>query len=192
MRVPDAAPLVREILADTIRAHEQAATDVTSIVRAADVMASALKNGRKVLAFGNGGSASDAQHLAAELVGRFVRERRALAGLALSTDTSVLTSIANDYSFDRVFSRQIEALGVSGDVAVAISTSGSSPNVLDACRVARERGLSVIAMTGRDGGELGRLADVHLNVPHASTARVQEVHRTLLHVMCELVEREIV
>lgn len=186
----DAARLVREIFAETIRLHEQVAANVDAVVHASEAMVKALGQGRKVLAFGNGGSAADAQHLAAELVGRFQRERPALAGVALSTDTSVLTSIGNDYGFERVFTRQIEALGAAGDVAVAISTSGSSPNVLAACRAARERGLIVIALTGRDGGELGRLADIHLNVPHASTARVQEVHRTLLHAICELVERE--
>lgn len=187
----DAARLVREIVAETIRLHEQVAANVDAVVQASEAMAKALEQGRKVLAFGNGGSAADAQHLAAELVGRFQRERPALAGVALSTDTSVLTSIGNDYGFERVFARQIEALGLAGDVAVAMSTSGSSPNVLAACRAARERGLTVIALTGRDGGELGHLADIHLNVPHASTARVQEVHRTLLHAICELVEREI-
>lgn len=185
----DAARLVREIVAETIRLHEQVAANVDAVVQASEAMAKALEQGRKVLAFGNGGSAADAQHLAAELVGRFQRERPALAGVALSTDTSVLTSIGNDYGFERVFARQIEALGLAGDVAVAMSTSGSSPNVLAACRAARERGLTVIALTGRDGGELGHLADIHLNVPHASTARVQEVHRTLLHAICELVER---
>lgn len=187
----DAARLVREIVAETIRLHEQVAANVDAVVQASEAMAKALEQGRKVLAFGNGGSAADAQHLAAELVGRFQRERPALAGVALSTDTSVLTSIGNDYGFEHVFARQIEALGLAGDVAVAMSTSGSSPNVLAACRAARERGLTVIALTGRDGGELGHLADIHLNVPHASTARVQEVHRTLLHAICELVEREI-
>lgn len=186
----DAARLVREIFAETIRLHEQVAANVDAVVHASEAMVKALGQGRKVLAFGNGGSAADAQHLAAELVGRFQGERPALAGVALSTDTSVLTSIGNDYGFERVFTRQIEALGAAGDVAVAISTSGSSPNVLAACRAARERGLTVIALTGRNGGELGRLADIHLNVPHASTARVQEVHRTLLHAICELVERE--
>ncbi|MBI3265351.1 MAG: D-sedoheptulose 7-phosphate isomerase [Acidobacteria bacterium] len=189
MRTPDAAELVREIFAETVRLHEQVAANVDAVVQAAGALAEALTQGRKVLAFGNGGSAADAQHFAAELVGRFVRERPALAAIALSTDTSVLTSIGNDYGFDRIFARQIEALGVTGDVALAISTSGSSSNVLAACRLARERGLVVIALTGRDGGELGRLADIHLNVPHASTARVQEVHRTLLHAICELVER---
>jgi D-sedoheptulose 7-phosphate isomerase len=141
-----------------------------------------------VLVFGNGGSASDAQHLAAEFVGRFQKERRAVAAIALTTDTSILTAIGNDYAFDRVFARQIEALGESGDVAIGITTSGGSRNVVEAFTVAKERGLTTVAVTGRDGGEAGRIADVHLNVPDRSTARVQEVHRTLLHVICELVE----
>lgn len=140
--------------------------------------------------FGNGGSASDAQHFAAELVGRFMRERPAMGSIALTTDTSILTAISNDYSFRRVFVRQLEALGRSGDVAFGISTSGESPNVLDAIRYAREQGLLTIAMTGRDGGSIGAAAEIHVNVPDENTARVQEVHRTIMHAMCELIERE--
>jgi len=144
------------------------------------------------LAFGNGGSAADAQHVAAELVGRYLRERRGLAAIALSTDTSVLTSVGNDYSFDRVFARQIEALGQSGDVALGISTSGRSPNVVAAFETARSQGLRTIAVTGGDGGTVGGRVDIHINVPSTSTPRVQEVHRTLLHVICELVEKAFV
>jgi D-sedoheptulose 7-phosphate isomerase len=121
-------------------------------------------------------------------VGRFERDRRGLAALALPADTSVLTSVANDYGYDRVFARQVEALGSAGDVAIAISTSGASRNVLAALAAARERGLTTVAFTGRDGGEVGRGVDIHVNVPHASAARVQEVHRTLIHAVCELVE----
>jgi D-sedoheptulose 7-phosphate isomerase len=142
------------------------------------------------LTFGKGGSAADAQHLAAELVCRFARERRALAAVALSTDTSVLTAVANDCGFDRVFARQIEALGRPGDVAVGISTSGRSPNVVKALEAARARRLRTVALTGRDGGEAGAAAEFHVNVPDDSAARVQEVHRTLIHVICELVERD--
>jgi D-sedoheptulose 7-phosphate isomerase len=148
----------------------------------------AWRAGGKLVAFGNGGSAADAQHLAAELVGRFARDRRPLAALALSADTSVLTAIANDTSYNRVFARQIEALGRQGDVALAISTSGTSRNVVAGLETARQHGLTTIALTGRDGGTVARLADVHVNVPETSTARVQEVHRTLLHVICELLE----
>jgi len=152
------------------------------------LLGAAFRHGRRVLVFGNGGSASDAQHLASEFVGRFQKERRAVAAIALTTDTSILTAIGNDDAFDRVFARQIEALGESGDVAIGITTSGGSRNVIEALTVAKDRGLTTVAVTGRDGGEAGRIADVHLNVPDRSTARVQEVHRTLLHVICELVE----
>lgn len=162
--------------------------DLTPVVRASAVMHEALGSGRMLLAFGNGGSAADAQHLVAELVGRFQREREGFRAVALTADTSLLTSVANDYGFDRVFARQLEALGHPGDVAFAISTSGRSPNVVAALQSARARGLRTIALTGRDGGEAGRLAEVHVNVPDDCTARVQEVHCTLIHALCELVE----
>jgi D-sedoheptulose 7-phosphate isomerase len=174
--------------AATIALHEQMRRHLDAVLLAARTVGEALAAGRTLLLFGNGGSASDAQHVAAELVGRFQRERAALSAIALTTDTSVLTSIANDDSYARVFARQIEALGRAGDVAMGISTSGESLNVLEALRVAKQRGLRTVALTGGDGGSIGRAADVHVNVPHASTARVQEVHRTLLHVMCELIE----
>jgi D-sedoheptulose 7-phosphate isomerase len=145
-----------------------------------------------VLVCGNGGSAADSQHFVAELVGRFTRERCAWPALALTTDTSILTAIANDYGFERVFARQVEAHGQPGDVLIAISTSGASPSVLAAVETARARGLTTVALTGRDGGALGRAAQHHLNVPSPSTARAQEVHATLLHVLCDLVERELV
>jgi phosphoheptose isomerase len=160
------------------------------VLEAAAAMVEALRGGGKLVLFGNGGSAADAQHIAAELVGRFQRERPALAALALTTDTSVLTSIANDYAFERVFARQVEALGRSGDVALGISTSGDSPNVVAALETARALQMRTIALTGRDGGSVGRAAAIHVNVPGQDTARVQEVHRTLLHVICDLVERE--
>jgi D-sedoheptulose 7-phosphate isomerase len=162
--------------------------DQRPVVRSADAVAAAVAGGKRVLVFGNGGSAAEAQHFAAELAGRFERERRALPALALTTDTSILTAIGNDYGFDRVFARQVEALGQAGDVAMAISTSGASPNVIAAVRAARERGLVTIGLTGRDGGALGREVDVHVNVPHDSTARVQEAQLAVLHVICHLVE----
>jgi D-sedoheptulose 7-phosphate isomerase len=168
---------------------EVAAACAAGILAAADLVTEALGSGRRVLACGNGGSAADAQHFAAELVGRFARERAAWPALALTTDTSALTAIGNDYGFERVFSRQVEAHGRNGDVLVLISTSGSSPNVLVAARTAAARGLRTVGLTGRDGGELARLVDVPLNVPAASTARVQEVHATILHVLCDLVEQ---
>ena len=176
-------------LAETIALHDQVRRgDLAPVLEAARAVTSAIAAGGKLLVFGNGGSASDAQHVAAELVGRFQRERAAMAAVALTTDTSILTAIANDYDFGRVFSRQVEALGNPGDVALGISTSGGSPNVIAALAAAKSRGLRTIALTGRDGGEVGRAADIHINVPSPSTARVQEVHRTLLHVICDLVE----
>ena len=181
--------LFRSTFGDAIALHERVMQDPQPAVAAAAAIVDALGRGGKVLLFGNGGSAADAQHVAAELVGRFERERPALAAVALTTDTSVLTSIGNDYGSDRVFARQIEALGRPGDVALAISTSGGSANVLAALEVARAAGLQTIALTGRDGGSVGRCAAIHVNVPSASTARVQEVHRTLLHVICDIVER---
>jgi phosphoheptose isomerase len=183
---------VCRIFDGAIQAH--AATrdgGVEPIVSAARVILDAVKNGGKVLAFGNGGSAADAQHFAAELVGRFERDRRGVAAVALTTDTSVLTAVSNDYGFDRSFARQVEALGTAGDVAVGISTSGTSRNVIAAFDAARAKGMTIVAVTGRDGGPAGRSSDVHVNVASASTARTQEVHRTILHAICELVEREL-
>ena len=181
------------VLGEAIALHQRVRQgDAQPIVAAAAAIAAALRGGGKLLVFGNGGSAADAQHVAAELIGRFQHERAALAAIALTTDTSVLTSLANDYAFERVFVRQIEALGKAGDAALAISTSGGSANVVAALAVARRLGLRTIALTGRDGGEAGRAAEIHINVPSPSTARVQEVHRTLLHVICELVENAFV
>jgi D-sedoheptulose 7-phosphate isomerase len=183
--------LYERVLAAAIAAHERMRQqDPAPLLAAAAAIAAAARRGGKVLVFGNGGSAADAQHLSAELVGRLERRRAAIAAVALSTDTSILTAVANDFGFDRVFARQVEALGSDGDVALAISTSGDSKNVLAGVAAARERGLTVIALTGGDGGLLGRGADIHVNVPGADTARAQEVHRTLLHILCELVERE--
>ena len=183
----------RALYAETFRAaialHDRMQQQAQPALDAAAAIAGALHAGGKLLVFGNGGSAADAQHVAAELVGRFERERAAMAAIALTTDASVVTSVANDYSFERVFARQVEGLGRSGDVALGISTSGASPNIVAGLVAARERGLQTIALTGADGGAVGRAAAIHVNVPSDSAARVQEVHRTLLHVMCDLVER---
>ena len=179
-------------LAEAAALHQQVSKGgIQKVVEAASAIVAAFAQGGKLLTFGNGGSATDAQHLAAELVGRFERERRGLAAVALTNDMSVLTSVANDYSFDRVFARQVEALGRAGDVAFGISTSGTSRNVLAALEQARSAGLTTIALTGRDGGAVGKAVDIHINVASESTPRVQEVHRTLLHALCELVERAI-
>jgi D-sedoheptulose 7-phosphate isomerase len=162
--------------------------EADSVLEAGRMLVSALSSGKKVLAFGNGGSAADAQHFAAELVNRFRLDRPALAAIALTTDTSILTSIANDSDFESVFSRQVEALGAPGDVAVAVSTSGGSPNVLKAVEVARARGLKTLGLGGRDGGKLAKLVDLCLTVPHRETARIQEVHGILIHLFCEMID----
>jgi len=181
--------LLRAIFTETAAAHERfAAHRLESLVEAARVIGRAITTGGKLLAFGNGGSAADAQHLVAELVGRFEKERIALPALALTSNSSIVTAIANDYSYDVVFARQVEALGREGDVAFGISTSGNSPNVERALVAAKKRGMVTIALTGRDGGPIGRVADVHINVGEQSTPRVQEVHRTALHAMCSLIE----
>jgi phosphoheptose isomerase len=186
------ADRVAAILDAAIRAHEDMrGRDLGPVARAAEALEAALSKGGKALAFGNGGSAADAQHFAAELVGRFARDRRGVGAIALTVDSSAVTAIANDYGFERVFARQIEALGQPGDVAVAITTSGRSPNVIAGLETARAIGMTTIALTGGDGGSAGRLADVHVNAPGGSAARVQEVQRTLLHAICELVEQEL-
>jgi len=164
------------------------------IVRAGIALAEALRNGRKALACGNGGSAADSQHFAAEIVGRFERERPGMPAIALTVDTSALTAIANDYDFDRVFSRQVEALGQAGDVLLAISTSGNSKNVIEAIKAAHAKQMTVIALTGRDGGAMGKMlrpGDHHLNVSHPRTMRVQEIHLLVLHGLCEVVDNTI-
>ena len=148
----------------------------------------ALREGRKVLLFGNGGSAADAQHLAAEFVNRFFYDRGALAAIALTTDSSVITSISNDYAYEQIFSRQIEALGKEGDIAIGISTSGNSPNVLFGLQKARQMGLITIAFSGGTGGKMKTAADISLIVPAQETPRIQEVHITIGHIICELVE----
>jgi len=177
-------------LKDAAAAHERMAANVESVVAVADAIATSLKQGGAVLVFGNGGSAADAQHFAAELVGRYEQERKAWPAVALTTDTSALTAIGNDFGFERVFARQLEALGKKGDVAIGISTSGNSPNVLRALETANDRGLVTVALTGR-GGEAGKIARLHVRVDEERTSRVQEVHATLLHAICELVEMEL-
>lgn len=180
-----------------ILAHFQESADLklksaaalsSPISQAIELMFSALSNGNKILACGNGGSAADCQHFAAELVGRFERERFPLPAIALTTDTSIMTAVANDYSFREVFSKQVQAFGQAGDILLAISTSGNSANVLAAVEAALEREMRVVALTGKDGGALAKLltdADVHINVPHSRTARIQEVHLVAIHCICD-------
>lgn len=185
-----AAARVVGVLKAAAAAHERMTARAGSVVSAAGAITSALKAGATVFAFGNGGSAADAQHFVAELVGRYKKERRGLPAVAMTTDTSVLTAVGNDYGFERVFARQVEALVRRGDVVLGISTSGRSPNVLRALEAAKERGAVTVALTGR-GGEAGAMADCHIAVDEEETARVQEVHMTVLHVICELVEADI-
>jgi D-sedoheptulose 7-phosphate isomerase len=174
-------------------ATKQKALEVmpSKVVDAITLMHQALSSGKKVLACGNGGSAADAQHFAAELVGRFERERQELPAIALTTDSSILTAIGNDYSYEVIFSKQVRALGQAGDVLLGISTSGNSGNVIAAINAAHEKGMSVIAFTGKDGGKIGQLlksSDVHLCVPADRTARIQETHLLLLHCLCDGVD----
>jgi D-sedoheptulose 7-phosphate isomerase len=183
--------VVRVALGEAADLHRRvSAEQADAIVAAAQLMRRALDAGRTVLVFGNGGSATDAQHFAAELVGRFMRERRGLPVIALTADSAIVTAVANDFGYEHLFSRQVEALGRAGDVAMGITTSGTSSNVNRGLAKARSLGLKTIGLTGRDGGETARLVDVHVNVPGVTSAQVQEVHRTVLHVMCELIEAE--
>jgi len=162
--------------------------NLNRVVAVIDAVTAALTAGSKILLFGNGGSAADAQHLAAEFVNRFLIERPPLPAIALTTDTSVITSIGNDYDFSEIFSKQIRAIGRRGDIAWGISTSGNSANVVKGMEAAKKIGMTTIGFTGRDGGEIGRMVDFHLNVSSKSTPRIQEVHLTVGHVICEMVD----
>jgi D-sedoheptulose 7-phosphate isomerase len=185
------ADLARRLLESADLKRRLAHEEIEPIWRAGGAIVSALRQGRKLLLFGNGGSAADAQHLAAEFVGHYVTERAPLPAIALTTDSSVLTAIGNDYGFDEIFARQVRALGRSGDVAIAISTSGRSRNVILAVEAAREAGLATVALTGGDGGNLAPIVDVAIVVPSATTARIQECHITIGHVLCEYADAEL-
>jgi D-sedoheptulose 7-phosphate isomerase len=178
--------------ADSANVKQQFAREQADrIAQVATLIAAAFREGRKVLLFGNGGSATDAAHIAAEFVGRYKRERKPLPALALATDIAAITCIANDYGFDELFARQIRAHGHKGDIAIAISTSGNSPNVLKGVAAARECGLMTIGWTGGTGGQLAALVDYPFVVPSPVTARIQETHITLGHVLCELAEEQL-
>jgi D-sedoheptulose 7-phosphate isomerase len=183
---------ISNIVADSLevkrRFFDAHADDVE---RAAQLIAATFKANGKLLVFGNGGSAADAQHIAGELVNRFLQQRRALPAIALTTDGGVLTCIANDTGFEYIFARQIEALGTKGDVCLAISTSGTSPNVIAACEQARRQKVTVIGLLGRDGGTVAALCDLALIVPSDDTQRIQETHNLIGHILCELVEAEL-
>lgn len=183
--------IIRDILEAGIETKRHCIeTNIDNIIKAVEMMASCITSGNKVLIFGNGGSAADAQHLAAEFVNRFQIERPPLAAIALTTDTSILTSIGNDYHFDEIFSKQIQALGKKGDTAWGISTSGNSANVLKAVTVANKIGIATIGMTGR-AGKLGDCADLVFSVESDTTARIQETHIMLGHIVCDLLERKL-
>ena len=162
--------------------------DMSKII---DTMLESLNKGNKILIAGNGGSASDAQHFAGELVGRFLLEREGIPAIALNTDTSVLTCLGNDYGYDKVFSRQVEALGNAGDVFIGISTSGNSQNIIEAVNMAKRKNIKTIGFLGKDGGKLKDICDINLTIPFKSTARVQEAHITSIHIICEIVEKAI-
>jgi D-sedoheptulose 7-phosphate isomerase len=188
----DSRRLIEHFVTESLRVKSEFfQNNATLIADTAEKMAQALREGRKILLFGNGGSAADAQHIAAEFVGRFIPDRIPLPALSLATDSSALTSLANDYGYNAVFSRQVQALGNTGDIAIGISTSGNSPNVLEAMDVARTKGLLTIGFTGESGGKMNGRTDVLFRVPSGMTPRIQETHITLGHVLCELIDREL-
>jgi D-sedoheptulose 7-phosphate isomerase len=180
--------LIQQSLAEHRAALEAVSAMAPDILRAADTIAQTLRRGGRVFACGNGGSAADAQHFAAELTGRFERERRGLAGIALTTDTSALTAIGNDYGFEAVFARQLEALGQAGDLLLALSTSGHSANVVRAVETARAQDIGTLGLLGCDGGALAGMVDQALIVPAPRTARIQEMHILILHLLCEAID----
>jgi D-sedoheptulose 7-phosphate isomerase len=181
-------------IADELQEHIDVATKMkallTNIQEAADLIANAFKNGNKVLLFGNGGSAADAQHIAAELTGRYKIERQALPAIALTTDTSALTAISNDYGYDNVFTRQIEAFASDGDIVIGISTSGSSKNIINALRSAKEKGCICIGLSGNSGGQMNGICDINLIVPSTNTPRIQEMHIFIGHTMCQTIDQK--
>jgi len=192
MNINELTNRVQQLFEDSIELKTRALPLLTpEIVKAAEAMVACLQQGHKILSCGNGGSAGDAQHFSAELLNRFEKERQELAAIALTTDSSTLTAIANDYAFELIFSKQIKALGQKGDILLAISTSGNSPNIIKAIEVAHEQNMSVVALTGRNGGKIGKVlsnADIEIRVPSQSTARTQEVHLLTIHCLCDLID----
>lgn len=185
-----------EAISQQLRDHKAVIDEIertlaVTIAAVVSALEHAFANGNKLLVMGNGGSAADAQHFAAEIIGRFKLERSALPAIALTTDSSILTAIGNDYGFDAIFSRQVEGLATSGDVVVGISTSGNSPNVKAALEKARERGCKTVALLGRDGGAIRETADIALVVPSFDTPRIQEGHITIIHIVCDLLEKRL-
>ena len=184
---------MKTFIESEFQAHLQSAQKIfdlnEQVEKVALLLTQSLAQGGKILICGNGGSAADAQHFAAELTGRYKRERKGIAGIALSVDTSALTAIGNDYGFEYVFSRQVEALAKKGDVLFGISTSGNSANVLKAAASARERGCAIIGLSGRDGGKLNEICDINLVMPSSDTPRIQELHILIIHILCDIIEQ---
>lgn len=181
--------MIKQVIEEHMRTIEKMQeTCLTDIQKFAAACKEALATGNKILLLGNGGSAADCQHMAAEIVGRFEKERRGLPAIALTTDTSILTAVANDYGFDQVFSRQVEALAVPGDVVIGISTSGNSLSVVNALTVARDRGAITCGLTGQNGGKMNGVCDICVRIPSAKTARIQEGHSLTIHIICQLID----
>ncbi len=184
--------VIERCLKDSIRVKQDILKgDLEPIIRMTETVKQVLQDGGKLLLCGNGGSAADSQHIAAELIGRFAKDRKAFPAIALTTDTSILTSLGNDYGYDTVFSRQVEGLGRPGDVLLVLSTSGNSPNACEAVKKAKALGLKTISLTGGDGGQLRQLADMGYNVPSSDTARIQEAHICIAHIICAIVEEKL-
>jgi len=181
---------LKKCLTEHIKTAKKMEKLLPLINKAANICVKALKNGNKIMLCGNGGSAADAQHIAAELSGRFKKERNALAGIALTTDSSTLTAIGNDYGFEYIFSRQVEAVGSKGDVLIAISTSGNSKNIINAIKSAKNIGIKIITLSGKNGGEMKNLGDVNIIIPSNNTPRIQEMHIMVGHMICEMIDRE--
>ena len=180
---------IKDIFEESIKVKEETLNaNLEAIIKSVEAITSVLQNKGTIFLFGNGGSAADSQHIAAEFIGRFQRERRSLPAIALTTDTSALTALGNDYGFDVVFARQLEGLGKKGDIAIGITTSGNSPNVLEGIKKAKALGMKTIALTGNGGGKIAPLADIAIIVPSKTTARIQESHICIAHCICELVE----
>ena len=188
--------MMKQVIANEFASHLETihaviGTMEDDLAKASQIAVTVLKQGNKILLCGNGGSAADAQHIAAELTGRYKRERRGLPGIALTTDTSALTAISNDYGYDRVFDRQVEALANKGDLLIGISTSGNSANIISALKLAKESGCSTIGFSGRDGGKMNEVCDVNLIVPSDNTPRIQEMHILFGHTLCQIIDNEL-
>src|SRR5436853_225776 len=192
-KMTDYTPILKENIEESLKVHARLISEtLPQMARAAEILVATYRRGGKAIFFGNGGSAADAQHLAAEFLGRFLQERRPLPALALHTNSSAVTAIGNDYGYEQVFARQLEALGTANDVVVAISTSGNSPNVLEALQVAQKGGIPTVGLTGASGGRMRALVDVLLAVPSSDTPRIQECHILIGHALCDAVECAIV